>query len=91
MLESIKYIDEVMTCPRDCDGTVAKALYMIRMKYPDDEIIFAKGGDRTPENMPKNELEACTKLNIKIVYGIGNKPIHSSDLVRIACKEIGRR
>ena len=27
--------------------------------------IFAKGGDRTPESLPKSEVEVCGKLGIK--------------------------
>jgi len=40
--------------------------------------IFAKGGDRTPDNMPKSEVELCEKLGIKIVYGVGGGKAQSS-------------
>ena len=46
------------------DGTVTDEL---RCVHPD---IFAKGGDRTPENMPASELALCQELGIKLVYGV---------------------
>jgi cytidyltransferase-like protein len=40
--------------------------------------IFAKGGDRTEDNMPQSEKDACEKIGCKIVYGIGGGKIQSS-------------
>jgi len=71
ILESIKWVDMVVPCI-DTDGTVAKTLAKLK---PD---IFAKGGDRKPENMPKNEVETCEQLGIKIVYRVGGGKIQSS-------------
>lgn len=59
------------------DGTCAEALWQYR---PD---VFAKGGDRTgPETMPQSELDACVRLNIRLVYGIGDLLNSSSRLGR---------
>lgn len=59
------------------DGTCAEALWQYR---PD---VFAKGGDRTgPEAMPQSELDACIRLNIRLVYGIGDLLGSSSRLAR---------
>lgn len=71
ILESIRYIDEVVPCI-DKGDTVKKSLEHLK---PD---IFAKGGDRTPKNMPKAEIETCDRLGIKIVYGVGGEKIQSS-------------
>jgi glycerol-3-phosphate cytidylyltransferase len=71
ILESIKYVDEVVPCI-DKDDTVAKTLEHLKPS------IFAKGGDRTPENMPRAEIETCDRLGIKIVYGVGGNKIQSS-------------
>jgi len=71
ILESIRYVDEVVPCI-DEDNTVTKTMEKLR---PD---IFAKGGDRTPDNMPKTEIQTCEKLGIKIVYGVGGEKIQSS-------------
>jgi len=59
----------------DNDGTCAKTL---KIWYPN---IFAKGGDRTPENMPLNEIEACKEIGCEIVYGVGRKLNSSSNIV----------
>lgn len=42
--------------------------------------IFAKGGDRQPENMPKSELETCEEVNCQIIYGIGDLLNSSSEI-----------
>lgn len=40
--------------------------------------IFAKGGDRTEDNMPQTEKEICQKIGCKIIYGVGGGKIQSS-------------
>ena len=57
ILESIKYVDESVPCI-DTDQSVAKTLEQLRPK------IFAKGGDRTKNSMPKNEIDVCRNLGI---------------------------
>jgi len=42
--------------------------------------IFAKGGDRTPDNMPKEEIEVCKEIGCRIVYGTGDLLNSSSTL-----------
>jgi len=69
LVESIKYVDEVVKCIDD-DETVCETLKMLK---PD---IFAKGGDRTLENIP--ERKVCEKLGIKMVFGIGGGKVQSS-------------
>jgi glycerol-3-phosphate cytidylyltransferase-like family protein len=47
--------------------------------------IFAKGGDRTPDNMPQGEIEVCQEIGCRIIYGIGpDATFHSTDLVKKA-------
>jgi D-beta-D-heptose 7-phosphate kinase/D-beta-D-heptose 1-phosphate adenosyltransferase len=71
ILESIKYIDEVIIDPGD-DTTCEEALKLIK---PD---ILAKGGDRIENSMPEIELNVCRELGIEIVYGVGGDKIQSS-------------
>jgi D-beta-D-heptose 7-phosphate kinase/D-beta-D-heptose 1-phosphate adenosyltransferase len=75
ILRSIKYIDEVIVCKPDCDLTVADALEELK---PD---IFAKGGDRTIENLPESEIEVCERFGIKIVFGVGGGKVQSSSWI----------
>ncbi|HHT9131863.1 MAG TPA: adenylyltransferase/cytidyltransferase family protein [Candidatus Tripitaka californicus] len=74
ILESIKYIDEVVSSI-DTDHTVSKTLEKLR---PD---IFAKGGDRNESNTP--ELTICRELNIRVMFNVGGGKVQSSSwLVR---------
>lgn len=70
-IAGVKYVVPV----DDSDGTVCKALIEIRPDY------FAKGGDRTKENTP--EQEVCETLGIAMLWGIGgdDKAQASSRLV----------
>lgn len=82
ILESIKYVDRVIPCI-DNDQTVAKTLEQLRPN------IFAKGGDRTIESLPKREIETCKKLGIKLVLGVGGKKVQSSSwLIKKLCSSI---
>ena len=75
ILKSIKYVDEVVI-GIDHDGTMAKTLLMVK---PD---ILAKGGDRTPETMPQNEISVCRQIGCKIIYGVGDVLSSSTDILR---------
>jgi D-beta-D-heptose 7-phosphate kinase/D-beta-D-heptose 1-phosphate adenosyltransferase len=75
ILESLRFVDEVIVCPEDCNLTVERVLERLRPN------IYARGGDRTAENMPQAEVEACERLNIEIVYGVGGGKVQSSSLI----------
>ena len=77
IVRAIKGVDEVVETIPD-NGTQCKTLEFVRPN------IFAKGGDRTPDNMPDNEIEICKKLGIKIIYGVGEKLNSSQEIVRKA-------
>ncbi len=71
IIEAIKYVDEVIIDPDD-DLTCEKAIELVRPN------IYAKGGDRTPENVAQIEIETCQKIGCKIVYGVGGSKVQSS-------------
>jgi len=75
IIKAIKYVDEVVLSI-DRDGTVIESLKMIAKNYPNDYLIFAKGGDRHKGNIP--EVEVCREFNIEIVEGVGGGKIQSS-------------
>ena len=81
VIEAIKYVDEVVVCSESCDLTTCDILRSVKPK------IFAKGGDRTPENMPCSEVEVCEKLGIKVVYGVGGGKVQSSSWIVKNCKK----
>ena len=73
ILKGLGFPGEVLATV-DEDGTQAKTLKVVR---PD---ILAKGGDRTPGNMPQNEIEACKEIGCRIVYGVGKQLNRSSGM-----------
>ena len=75
IIKAIRYVDQVVI-GIDSDGTMAKTLLMVK---PD---ILAKGGDRTSQTMPKNEIEACSQIGCEIVYGVGEVLSSSTDILR---------
>jgi cytidyltransferase-like protein len=57
----------------DSDGTAKSAIRYCLNAYPESEIIFANGGDRTKTNIPEMEL-VCTESEtkrLKFEFGIG--------------------
>lgn len=81
IIAAIKYVDKVIGSI-DFDSSVNNTLSLIYTQYKtnDINIIFAKGGDRTKDEIP--EKDTCEKLGIKIVDGLGQKIQSSSELVR---------
>jgi mannose-6-phosphate isomerase-like protein (cupin superfamily) len=52
----------------DSDNTAKHAIQMVRQSYPQHEIIFANGGDRTDKNIPEMDV---ADSNVKFVFGVG--------------------
>lgn len=77
ILEALSCVDEVLPQINEKDDTTFESL----IKYKPD--IFAKGGDRTLDNLPLSEIEVCKELGIELRTGVGGSKIQSSsDLVR---------
>ena len=70
ILESIKYVDEVILFDDDDKGSCINGLKKVISLNPDDEIIFCNGGDRNKSNIPEMEL---TEINFKFGVGGGKK------------------
>lgn len=69
LMKAIRGVDEVMLSI-DEDRTSVISVETIAQKYPDDELIFANGGDWDSERKVP-ETEVCEKHNIRIIYGVG--------------------
>lgn len=69
LIEALRYTDEAMIA-LDEDPTVIKSLEAIAQMYPDDELVFANGGDRDSEKAIP-EAEVCHANNIELVFGVG--------------------
>jgi cytidyltransferase-like protein len=76
IVRNLKMVDYVIDFPDD-DGSARGAIEMVRQSYPQDQIIFANGGDRTNDNIPEMDV---ADANTKFVFGVGgfNKANSSS-------------
>jgi cytidyltransferase-like protein len=59
----------------DCDGSAKDAIVKTQLMFPDSKIVFANGGDRTPENIPEMAIN-----DVEFIFGVGgtNKQNSSS-------------
>ena len=71
---NLEVVDEVVVY-NDDDGSSCDAIRMVKTRYPDAEVIFANGGDRTKENIPEMSVPG-----VEFVFGVGgdNKANSSS-------------
>lgn len=79
IIENIKNVNEVILTshePNTKDISVCSDLRKLKKMFSDDELIFAKGGDRTPKNTPENEV--CKELGIKMEFNVGGGKVQSS-------------
>jgi len=87
---ALRDVDEAMLSI-DEDSGQAKTLRKIREMYPEDELIFANGGDRNPEKhaLPEDELQACADCNIQTVFGAGSHEVEKRDSSTRINQELG--
>jgi len=71
LMRALRDVDEVVLSI-DEEPPVIKTLEMIAQKYPNDELIFANGGDRDSEKVIP-ETDICNKYGIKTVFGVGTE------------------
>lgn len=69
LLRALRVVDEVIISI-DSDMTVIQTFEFLVSQYPDDELVFANGGDRDSEKEVP-ETEVCKKHNIEMVFGVG--------------------
>jgi len=76
VVRNLKDVDFVIDFD-DRDGSARRAIQMVRQSYPQDHIIFANGGDRTPNNIPEMDV---ADNNLEFQFGVGgtNKANSSS-------------
>jgi len=72
IVENLKMVDGVILFD-DSDGTAIEAIHNVKTLYPDDEVIFANGGDRTASNIP--ELAVADVL---FKFGVGGEDKQNS-------------
>ena len=63
----------------DRDGSAKEAIRDLRALYPNDQIVFANGGDRTQENIPEMDIKDD---NLVFAFGVGGEnKINSSSWI----------
>ena len=80
LMRALRDVDEVILSI-DEDLGQALTLRKIRALYPDDELVFANGGDRDPSKhaLPENETQSCNDCNIQTVFGVGSHEVEKRD------------
>jgi glycerol-3-phosphate cytidylyltransferase/D-beta-D-heptose 7-phosphate kinase/D-beta-D-heptose 1-phosphate adenosyltransferase len=69
LIGALRDVDEVLIAVDD-DPTVIKSLEVVAQKYPDDELVFANGGDRDSEKaIPEGDV--CRQYDIEMIFGVG--------------------
>jgi D-beta-D-heptose 7-phosphate kinase/D-beta-D-heptose 1-phosphate adenosyltransferase len=72
IIENLKMVDGVILF-NDNDGTAIEAIKNVQKLYPEDQIIFANGGDRTADNIPE-----AIMTNIVFKFGVGGETKQNS-------------
>lgn len=67
VLDNLHMVDNVIEFD-DADGTAIDAIRQVKEMFPNDEIIFANGGDRTPDNIPEMVFD-----DVKFEFGVGGE------------------
>ena len=79
IIKCIKYVSAAFISV-DEDKTVCKSLKRVRKVYPDQDLVFANGGDRAIGEVPESKV--CLKHGIEMVDGLGEKIRSSSEMVK---------
>ena len=66
IVENLSCVDLVLDFEDDELGSAINALIKVKEMYPDDQIIFANGGDRNKENIPEMSVD-----NISFQFSVG--------------------
>jgi cytidyltransferase-like protein len=66
VVESLSFVDSVIDFTDDSMGSATNALIKVKEIYPNDEIVFANGGDRNKENIPEMSVEG-----VKFEFSVG--------------------
>lgn len=83
LIGALRAVDEVVISI-DQDPTQIRTLQMLATQHPDDELIFANGGDRDSEKAIP-ETQVCRDYKIKMVFGVGgNEKADSSTRINQA-------
>ena len=75
ILSNLRMVDRAIGF-NDKDESAIDCIRQVRVMFPDDSLIFANGGDRTPENIPEQVI--ADELKVKFAFGVGGKTKRNS-------------
>lgn len=71
LMRALRDVNEVVLSI-DEEPPVIDTMEMIAKQHPEDELVFAQGGDRNSDKV-NPEADICHKYGIEIVYGVGTE------------------
>ena len=66
IIENLEHVDEVISFEDDAMGSCIDALEKTKIRFPNEEILFANGGDRNKSNIPEMKVEG-----INFIFNVG--------------------
>lgn len=71
IVRSLRMVDDAVLAVEEGPG-LDGSLDLVRTAYPDTELEFCNGGDRTDaDSLPAAEVEAARRNDIRLQYGVG--------------------
>lgn len=67
IIENLRMVDHCILF-NDTEDHAIEAIRNVKTMYPNSQIIFANGGDRTSDNIPE-----MTELDVEFVFGVGGE------------------
>jgi cytidyltransferase-like protein len=67
IIQSLRIVDHAILF-NDNDDSAIEAIKNVQLLYPNDEIIFANGGDRNADNIPEMSVK-----NVEFRFGVGGE------------------
>jgi len=74
LVGNLNMVDEVVIY-NDDDGSSSDAIRVVRARYPNADIVFANGGDRTQENIPEMSVQDS---RVTFAFGVGGEDKRNS-------------
>jgi cytidyltransferase-like protein len=65
IIQNLKVVDHCILF-NDDDGSAVEAINNVKMLYPNSQLIFANGGDRTKDNIPEMKCK-----DVEFAFGVG--------------------
>jgi cytidyltransferase-like protein len=74
LVGNLSMVDEVVIYD-DADGSSCDAIRVVRSRYPNADIVFANGGDRTQDNIPEMSVQDS---RVTFAFGVGGEDKRNS-------------